>query len=365
MNIKFLQRKPRYQTLALAALASLAACSSTPDDGTGESLDSDQAIMEPSQTNTQAGGDLDLGDGSDTGADSSAQTDMANGGARKARPDRHFGQRRAPDVQHAPFQSEGRWMNGFYIVRSPSDSWETLSQLIYGRPDRADMISKWNQEGTLKVGRVVYYNSAIRPEDNSSMKVLAEDFNIPMEKVEVQKGDSLSAIGQRMYGDAQTWQELAALNPEITNPDVIQVGQTLNVQPAQLNTQDVLKQVIAQAGTAPTTDVAAAATATATTAQADQVPPTGQPAQADASAVPNQDEQSKSPTPAQGTVALSNPPASTGGSSTGMLTKLGGGLAALCLVALAMRRWLANKKARDDWSADGQMNVTKLSRPGN
>ncbi len=46
---------------------------------------------------------------------------------------------------------------------------------------------------------------------------------------QVQKGDTLWSIAQRVYGDGQRMHAIVAANPSITNPDRIREGQVLNL----------------------------------------------------------------------------------------------------------------------------------------
>lgn len=50
----------------------------------------------------------------------------------------------------------------------------------------------------------------------------------------VKKGDSLSKIAKRTYGDAQQWRRIYEANREIIgdNPDLIHPGQALKLPPA-------------------------------------------------------------------------------------------------------------------------------------
>jgi nucleoid-associated protein YgaU len=49
----------------------------------------------------------------------------------------------------------------------------------------------------------------------------------------VVKGDSLSKIAKRVYGDAQKWRTIYEANKDqIKNPDLIQPGQTLRIPSA-------------------------------------------------------------------------------------------------------------------------------------
>lgn len=46
----------------------------------------------------------------------------------------------------------------------------------------------------------------------------------------VVKGDSLSKIAKRLYGDAQQWRKIYEANKDqIKNPDLIQPGQTFRI----------------------------------------------------------------------------------------------------------------------------------------
>lgn len=147
-------------------------------------------------------------------------------------------------IQTAAFESEGFWMNAFYFVRTKGETWNQVSEKIYGRPDRADLLRKWNHHVKLKVGQVVYYNSPTRPDDSSAMKVFAEDFGYQLEEIKVKKGDTLSKIGKARYGSIYSWKEISALNPELPNPDKIEVGQVIRVQPVNVDTQPVLHDII-------------------------------------------------------------------------------------------------------------------------
>jgi len=55
----------------------------------------------------------------------------------------------------------------------------------------------------------------------------------PTETYTVKKGDSLSKIAKRVYGDASQWQKIFAANRDIVeNPDLIHPGQVLKLPAA-------------------------------------------------------------------------------------------------------------------------------------
>ncbi|MBS1983003.1 MAG: LysM peptidoglycan-binding domain-containing protein [Bdellovibrionales bacterium] len=156
--------------------------------------------------------------------------------ARKVRP--------RPHVVEAPFEKGGHWMNSYYFVRTNRESWKLLSEKLYGRPDRAAMLRKWNGGKRLRIGQIIYYNSPTRPEDSSNLQVFAEDFGYKLEEVVVKKGDSLSRISQQLYGTRGGWKEIAALNPQLQNPDMVEVGDVLKVQPKDIITEPALQRII-------------------------------------------------------------------------------------------------------------------------
>lgn len=45
----------------------------------------------------------------------------------------------------------------------------------------------------------------------------------------VKAGDSLSAIAARLLGDPMRWKEIFNINPDITDPNVIRIGQSIKI----------------------------------------------------------------------------------------------------------------------------------------
>jgi len=54
-----------------------------------------------------------------------------------------------------------------------------------------------------------------------------------MEAYIVQSGDTLGTIAAKFLGDSQRWQEIADANPQITNPNLIKVGEPLVIPSTQ------------------------------------------------------------------------------------------------------------------------------------
>lgn len=156
-------------------------------------------------------------------------------------------------VAGSPFQADGFWMNAFYFVRK-GDSWESISKNLYGRPDRAKLLKHWNPTLKLVPGYVLYYNSPSRPDDSQQIKVFSEDFSQPLQQVVVQSGETMKSIALAHYGSTASWLEIATLNPSIT-PKQLELGQTLTMQPAHVDTSRVLNDLVAQAQNAKTAPV--------------------------------------------------------------------------------------------------------------
>lgn len=150
-------------------------------------------------------------------------------------------------VQAKPFDSGDYSMNSFYFVRSENENWQSISTLLYGRPDRAQVLQSWNSSvSALKVGQVLYYNSASRPEDRKEMKPFALDFGAQLSSIVVKQGDTLSGLAKQNYGSFDSWKEISALNPQLANPNLIQVGQVLYLQPTHVDTASYFAALVDQ-----------------------------------------------------------------------------------------------------------------------
>lgn len=325
-----------WASLVFSFVGGLSACSSTVPDS---------EIPDASQT-TEVNEGMNTTETSSVSEENSSNSNKVSSGI-----DSRFGTRKAPEVREKPFQADDQWMNAFYFVRSPNENWESLSQMIYGRPDRGDILASWNNKGTLAVGRVIYYNSAARPTDQSSMKVFAEDFGIGLQQVEVKVGESLSQIAQSLYGSPMSWKEIAALNPDLNNPDILRIGQKLVVQPAQMDTKGAIDQLVTAAkqnGTESPTSTASEAPAgdTETAAASDD---------AEMAALDKEPVE-----------AVTEQSSNSEGSSSNLLMMVGAGILVVGLIALLVRRRILAKRASgiggtETWDENG--NVTKLTRP--
>jgi len=142
-----------------------------------------------------------------------------------------------PKVANQPFEKDGFLMNAFYFVQSDQESYSTLSQLFYGRPERARMIASWNGSTPVKAGTLIYYNSHFRYQDSQRMLPFYEDYGFQWNSYTVQKGDSLGSIAKSLYNDADTWKNLAAYNPELSSPDALSPGMIIRTPKLDIDTE--------------------------------------------------------------------------------------------------------------------------------
>jgi nucleoid-associated protein YgaU len=65
--------------------------------------------------------------------------------------------------------------------------------------------------------------------ESTAVKVPADDVST-LQTYTVAKGDSLSKIAKKFYGSARKWQVIFEANrDQISNPDLIQIGQVLKI----------------------------------------------------------------------------------------------------------------------------------------
>lgn len=215
--------KPLY--VALVATFGLSACSSSKPAGDLES-------SMPTEDSALA----DIGDDTDM---STGQVTLSHSAGKRVSA---YRKSQKPVVHSMPVKEGEHWLNAYYFVTG-DESWGTLSQKFYGREDRAELLAQWNRGASVAVGTVIYYNSPFRPQDREKMLSFGEDFGQPFERRTIASGDSLSKIAGQMWGNVHAWPAIAAVNPQLAHPDVIEVGETLFLPPT-FNSQKVLTNLV-------------------------------------------------------------------------------------------------------------------------
>lgn len=135
-----------------------------------------------------------------------------------------------PKIPAKAIKKAGTSLNRFYFVRL-GDNPKTVSSLIYGTPNKAKLLTKWNGKSWAP-GKLVYYASAENPKD-SRMDSFYKENGIQPEEYQVAQGDWLSKIAKVKLGSPNSWTEIAVVNG-ITSPKSLEVGQRIAIYPKDL-----------------------------------------------------------------------------------------------------------------------------------
>jgi LysM repeat protein len=230
----WITRQPtKYWALSLSLLG-LGACSSTKGP-TDSASDLSYADVPVDQSSSEGGAEGSL----------STEIPSLDGAAQVARQGGPAYRNSAfPEIATRAIAKDGYSLNGYVFVRGER-SWKDLSRLLYGRDDRATLLSQWNANAEIKPGAVIYYNSPFRPDDTSTLKSFDSDFGMTLSAVSVSAGDTLSSIAAKVYGSPDAWRELAILNANgLTSPDSLEVGQSLQIAPATRDTSAILQAYV-------------------------------------------------------------------------------------------------------------------------
>ena len=133
------------------------------------------------------------------------------------------GKSRSPKMPTQALHRHNATLNRYYFVRA-GDTPQTVSQLIYGTPDKADNLTAWNK-GNWKPGKALFYTSAQQADDDT-MRSFYQEAGLTPEEYSVQKGDWLSRVAAAKLGDAGSWKEIAVVNG-LESPDAVEPGQKI------------------------------------------------------------------------------------------------------------------------------------------
>lgn len=114
-------------------------------------------------------------------------------------------------IETTPFRRDGVLLNAVYIAR-PGDNFSKISKNIYGDNSKSKELRKVNPGLAPKVGDKVYYNSPLRAEDESNLKVYFEDIGLPSETYVMQEGDDFRKKSKELLGHDGSWREIYVTN---------------------------------------------------------------------------------------------------------------------------------------------------------
>jgi nucleoid-associated protein YgaU len=121
-----------------------------------------------------------------------------------------------PGIEHL----EVVYQNGFVTLRGTSRSWEAVEKAI---------LMAGNVKG---VGRVVSEIQVAESADKAPKELNPSSAGTEVGYYVIEKGDTLSALAKRFYGDASQYPKIFEANREvIKHPDKIFVGQKIRIPP--------------------------------------------------------------------------------------------------------------------------------------
>lgn len=130
-------------------------------------------------------------------------------------------------VESAPFRRGGQLLNAVYVAR-PGDDFKSISQMIYGTPDKATDLATANAwMKSPKPGDKVYYNSPTRPDDKSKLLSYYEEQGITPEVYVTQEGDHLKKVSETLLGYPNAWKEVWATNLMVESKSDLPAGTEL------------------------------------------------------------------------------------------------------------------------------------------
>jgi len=127
-----------------------------------------------------------------------------------------------------PYRRAGYLVNAVYIAR-PGDTLESVSQKIYNinQTDRLLQINPHLQSRSVKVGDKIYYNSPLRPDDNSRLLFYYQDVNAPSSVHTLSPGDNIRLVASQLLGHPNSWKEVWATNPELESKG--EITESINI----------------------------------------------------------------------------------------------------------------------------------------
>lgn len=127
-------------------------------------------------------------------------------------------------VNTETYRAGGQLINGVYVAR-PGDDFKSISQMIYGTPDKHKDLAKANSwMKSPKPGDKVYYNSPTRPDDKSKILSYYEEQSITPETYVTQEGENLKTVSEKLLGYPNAWKETWATNLMIESKGDLPAG---------------------------------------------------------------------------------------------------------------------------------------------
>ena len=129
-------------------------------------------------------------------------------------------------VEASPMTRSKVLLNAVYVAR-PGDTYKKISEMIYGNTSKQKELKKVNSSiSKPRPGDKIYYNSPIRPTDDTKMLTFYEDAGMVPEVYVAQEGDNLKKVSKNLLGYDNAWKEVWAMN-SVESKDTLAAGTEL------------------------------------------------------------------------------------------------------------------------------------------
>ena len=131
-------------------------------------------------------------------------------------------------IPEKPWKQSGKWVNAVYVVR-PADDLKQISTLLFSE-DKVEELKNFNpilKRRDPKVGDKIYYNSPHRPQDQKNFYHYYEDNNKVAQSYDLNAGDNIRTVAERLLGHKDSWKEIWATNPQVESKGVIKEAVTI------------------------------------------------------------------------------------------------------------------------------------------
>lgn len=140
-------------------------------------------------------------------------------------------------IKDSPFKRGGFLLNGVYIARS-GDTYKSIAAKIYSDEGRAKDLKAMNPSiSKPKVGHKIYFNSPVRPQDETSLKVFYEDSGMQPQVYVAKENEKLRPLAEKLLGHKDSWKEIWSTNRNVDSKYEILAGTELYYWPSSTDIQ--------------------------------------------------------------------------------------------------------------------------------
>jgi hypothetical protein len=157
-------------------------------------------------------------------------------------------------VEAVPFSRDGVLLNAVYVVR-PKDNYRKVASMIYGDESKHAELRKLNPGVVPRVGDKIYYNSPLRPADDTKVLNFFEDKGIVNEVYIAKEGDDLKKVSRELLGHKDSWKEIWATNG-LESKDKLEAGTELRYWKSEVVTTTPPMGEVAMNNAQPPADMA-------------------------------------------------------------------------------------------------------------